>query len=145
MIELFAPDGTRMAVDSDTLVARLNAQAEISGTYTVLVSDSSPSGTGSYQLQLAKVPGGFTVPAGDEGGALADGVNTDGSIPVGDLDLWTFAAAPGDHITLQITELSGGAAFTPMIELFDPNGERKEFAQGALGATNETAIEVGGT
>ena len=44
-----------------TLVARLNAQAEISGTYTVLVSDSSPSGTGSYQLQLAKVPGSFTV------------------------------------------------------------------------------------
>jgi hypothetical protein len=144
-IELFAPDGTRVATNSNALVARLNHQAEFSGAYTVLISDSSPGGTGSYQLLLARVPASFVVPVGDEGGALADGVNTDGSIPVGDLDLWTFAAAPGDRITLQVTELTGGATFTPMIELFAPNGERLRTTNNATAATLVRAIEVGGT
>ncbi len=146
MIELFAPNGSRLAVDSNTLVARVDAQAETTGTYTVMVSDSSPSGTGTYQLQLVRVAGGsFALSPGDEGGALVDGVNSDGAIPVGDLDPWTFTAAAGDRVTIQLMELTGGASFTPRFELFDPKGERKRNAAGTLGATNETVIDLGGT
>jgi predicted RNA-binding protein with TRAM domain len=91
------------------------------------------------------VPGAFSVPVGDEGGALADGVDQDGVITSGDLDLWTFSATAGDRITLQLTELTGGAGFTPKIEMFAPNGERREFAQNATAATLDTAIELGGS
>ena len=124
-IELFAPDGTRLGTNSDAVVARLDVQAETSGTYTVLVSAQSPDANGGYQLQLAQVPESFVVPGGDEGGALADGVDTGGTNTVGDLDLWTFSASPGDHITLQITATSGGVNFKPMIELFGPDGAVK--------------------
>ncbi|HYT59746.1 MAG TPA: hypothetical protein VEL06_06220, partial [Haliangiales bacterium] len=145
MIELFAPDGARLGVGSGGQAARLDVQADASGTYTVLVSDANESGTGSYRLYLAHVPGSFFVPAGDEGGALPDGVDKDGTIFVGDLDQWAFTASPGDHITLQVTELTGGANFAPLIELFAPNGERKGVAQNASVATIDAAIEVGGT
>jgi hypothetical protein len=145
MIELFAPDGTRLGLDSGGVAARLDAQAGTSGTYTVLVSDFNQSGTGSYELHLAQVPGSSAAPAGDEGGTTTDGVNHDGVIPLGDFDLWTFAATLGDRVTVQITELTGGASFAPRIEVFAPNGERKGLAQNASVATLALAIEVGGT
>lgn len=144
-VELFSPDGTRLSVASDSLVARLDAQVPTTGTYTVLVSDANATGTGNYQLQLAQVPESFTVPAGDEGGALADNSDTNGTIAIGDLDLWSFTATAGDLITIQATELTGGATFAPMIELFTPDGTRKTFAQDASVATIEAAIETTGT
>ena len=145
MIELFGPDGSRIGADPGGVAARLDAQAAAAGTYTVLVSDAAQTGSGTYQLQLAQVPGVFTVPAGDDGGVLADGADQDGTIQLGDLDMWTFTAAAGDLINLQLTELTGGASFTPMIELFAPNGDRRGAAQGGAGAALEKAIEIGGT
>jgi hypothetical protein len=145
MLELFAPDGARLGVASDASVARLDVQADVSGTYTVLISDAGASGTGGYELRLAQVPESFIVPAGDEGGALPDGIDTNGTIGQGDLDLWTFTASTGDRITLQITELTGGASFTPMIEVFSPNGERKRATQNATAATLDIAVETVGT
>src|SRR5438445_11470624 len=64
-----------------------------SGTFTVLVSDSQNffyGGTGAYRLYFAQFPGAFVVPSGDEGGALTNGGNYDGTIQLGDLDLWSF-------------------------------------------------------
>jgi len=145
MIELFGPDGSRIGADHGVVAARLDSQAPVAGTYTVLVSDALQTGSGTYQLQLAQVPGAFTVPAGDEGGPLADGADQDGTIQLGDLDLWTFTAASGDLINLQITELTGGASFTPMIELFSPDGQRLREAQGGSGAALERVIESAGT
>ena len=145
MIELFAPDGTRLGVNAGAATARIDVQAVVGGTYTLLVSDSTQSGAGSYELHLAQVPESFVVSAGDEGGTLALGVDQDGNIPVGDIDLWTFTAVPGNRAVLQITELTGGAGFTPQIELFAPNGARKGIASGASAATLDTATEADGT
>src|SRR5262245_29945513 len=114
-IEISAPDGTQMGASAGGVAARLDLQAHVSGTFTIAVSDQTRTGAGTYRLQLARVPGPFTVPAGDEGGALTNGVNHQGTIDVGDLDLWTFTASPGDRIALQIGETSGAASFTPMI------------------------------
>ena len=52
-----------------------------------------PSGTGNYLLTLAKTPGTFIVPAGDEGGPMTNGANHPAVIHRGDLDQWTFTAA----------------------------------------------------
>lgn len=124
-------------------MARLDAQAHVGGTYTVLVSDFNQIGTGTYQLHLARVPAAFSVPVGDEGGALADAVDQDGAIVQGDFDLWTFTATLGDLVTLLATELTGGASFAPMIELFAPNGHRQRIAQGASTATLAACRKIG--
>ena len=145
MLELFAPDGTRLGVDSGGAVARVDVRAEVTGTYSVLVSDATRAGTGTYELRLAQVPGDFVVPTGDEGGGLADGQDQNGTISLGDLDRWTFSASPGDRVVVQITEVTGGAGFTPKIELFAPDGAFRAAKQDASAAAIDVAIETGGT
>lgn len=73
----------------------------------MLVSDSERAGTGTYQLQLAHLPGDLVVPAGDQGGALADETDAEGAITTGDFDLWSFNADAGDHVVVQLIELTG--------------------------------------
>lgn len=144
-LELFGPDGTRLGTESGGTVARIDAQAPTKGTYTAMVSALSPDGAGTYQLQLFQVLAALTVPTGDEGGPLADGVPQNGTITTGDLDPWTFTASVGDKISLQLTKVSGGASFSPQIELFGPSGERRNAGQGSSGVTLDTAIDVPGT
>src|SRR5690349_1600905 len=56
-------------------------------------------------------------------GVITNGLSHQGAIAVaGGINSWTFTAAAGDHMTLQIAKLSGGATFVPMIELFGPDG-----------------------
>jgi hypothetical protein len=145
MLELFGPDGARLGVQSGGLAARVDVQAPASGTYTALISDFSSAGGGSYELRLAQVPGGFAVPEGDDGGALVDAQNHDGTILLGDLDFWSFPAGLGDRIGIELTELSGGVAFTPMVALFGPDGRRMVVQQHATTVTLDTVIETSGT
>ena len=60
--------------------------------------------TGS--VLFAQFPGAPIVPSGDEGGRLTSGGNCDGTIQLGDWDLWTFTGNAGDRIVLR------GAALT---------------------------------
>src|SRR5204862_1107717 len=115
------------------------------GTFTVTVRDLNQTGTGTYRLRLAQVPGAFTVPVGDEGGAMSNGTNHQGTIEAGDLDLWTIAASAGDRIAVQIGEVSGGAAFAPMIEIFSPNGTRLGASSGAVAARLDLQAAASGT
>jgi hypothetical protein len=144
-LELFGPTGGRISGDSGVTAARIDAQAPYSGTYTILVSAVSPEAAGNYQLQLVQIPKALTVPNGDEGGALADGVDQAGTITTGDLDPWTFSASAGDRITLQLTKVSGGASFALQLELFTPDGNRRANGQGSSGITLNAAVETPGT
>lgn len=145
LLEVFGPDGTRLGLDDGNIASRVDVQGAADGTYTVQVSALTPDGTGSYQLQLVQAPGALTIPSGDEGGPLPDGTDQSGTISIGDLDPWTFSAAAGDRITLQLTKNTGGAGFTPQLELLGPNGERRSFSAGSSGATVDVAIESAGT
>jgi hypothetical protein len=106
LIRLVGPAGAQVGFDSGNLVAQVNATAPLSGTYTVLVSDSNinreASHAGSYLLTLFRTPAAFTVPAGDEGGAMTNGANHAGTIHIGDVDAWFFTANQGDFIALSI-------------------------------------------
>src|SRR5262245_64032360 len=99
------------------------AIAAPAGTNSVLsLHDALPS-FGTYQLTLAKTPGSFTVPSGDQGGAMTNGANHQGTIHLGSLDQSTVMAALGDSIALSMGEVSdtkGG--FVPWIWLRAPNG-----------------------
>jgi hypothetical protein len=138
-IRLIGPTGTLITSASGALAAQVAATAPLTGTYTVLVSDSAisrePSHPGTYILNMVKTNAGLTVPNGDEGGAMTNGANHAGLIGVGDLDGWTFNAAQGDYITLGIGEVLTSEIdplFQPWIRVLGPNGDLLNSAQGAL-------------
>jgi hypothetical protein len=126
-IRLVGPTGTQLGTNWGGLVGQITVTAPLTGTYTVLVAsnDGGFDDTGSYQLTLAKIPGTFTVPVGDEGGPMANGANHTGVIHIGDLDQWTFQAGQGDRIALSIGEVPMGEVdpgFVPWIRLYGPTG-----------------------
>ena len=92
----------------------------------MVVSDYSSGYAGaaavSYRLTLAKTGDPIVTAAGDEGGALTNGVMHIGTIDVGDLDVWTFNANSGDAITAEMGETVGGSTLTPVLWLYGPDG-----------------------
>src|SRR5205814_2329376 len=102
---------------SGALVAEFSVQATNAGTFSIAVSSIFGNG-GAYTQTLARIPGDFVVSPGDEGGPLTNGWKHNGTITLGDLDMWSFDANAGDSIVLRM----GSATFNPLIRLYGPNG-----------------------
>ena len=119
-------------------------KATSSGTFTVLVSDGGSGGvvgTGTYRLYFAKAPGAFVIPNNDDGGVLVPAGQYDGTVDLGDLDLWSFSANGGDDIVVQIMELTDdGNGFDPWIRLYGPDGKLLGSDSGSLAA--EVAVKA---
>jgi trimeric autotransporter adhesin len=138
-IRLIGPTGDLITSGQGALAAQVATEAPLTGTYTVLISDSAinrePSHAGNYILTMVKTNAALTVPNGDEGGPMTNGANHAGVVTVGDLDGWTFTAAQGDFIALSIGEVLESEIdplFVPWIRLLGPNGDLISSAQGAL-------------
>jgi hypothetical protein len=120
-IRLYGPTGSLLGSAgsgaSGALMEEIALQATNSGSFTV-VATAIGTGTGAYLLNLAKAPGAIYVAPGDEGGIMTNGWKYIGTMDVGDLDVWTFAANPGDTILLRMA----AAAFNPLIRLYGPTG-----------------------
>ena len=121
-IDLYGPDGALVTSaftdNTGNRDAWMSLRLTNGGTFTVVVSSYFLNNSGTYTLNLAKVPGAFVVSAGDEGGTLTNGVLQPGTIQLGDLDMWTFAANAGDSIQLRM----GTVGFVPNIDLYGPDG-----------------------
>jgi hypothetical protein len=120
-----------------------------SGTFTVVVSDAnlgfagdSIGNTGTYRLHLARVRCSFVV--GDEGGVLPTGVAQNGTIHVGDLDMWEFWANAGDNITLTMAQVTDDGNFNPWIRLYRPNGTLQSTVANASSATVNVVVTNSG-
>jgi len=137
-IEVFDPDGTRVASAFGDAVAASAVVAAKSGTYTALISDYRATGVGAYTLYFVHVPGA------NEGGALAASDVVSEQIDLGDLDTYTFQAAPGENIRLRVSDESGND-FVPTIEIFDPDGTRVASAFGAVVAASSLVAAKSGT
>ena len=113
-------DPSGAAVDSKfgSAVAESAFVAGSSGTYTVVVDDASSGGlsTGPYDLHFVRAPGA------NEGGALPNGGDLNGSLTVGDLDSYSFAANAGENIIIRMGDVNGTSMF-PWMRLFDPDGD----------------------
>jgi hypothetical protein len=119
-----------------------------SGTFLVVVGDDYDvyyPGAGIYRLTLAQIPGAFFISDGEEGGALLTNVNNDGTINVGNLDMWSFWADKGNGMVAQITSLTNiNGYFTPQIRLYGPDGTLLNTAVNATMATiSRTATNSG--
>ena len=105
-----------------------------SGTFGVLVSSFYPGGTGTYVLYLAKFPGAFIVPNGDQGGGMTGGTNYTGTLSLGDLDMWAFTACTRDLITLRLDSTN----FEGNFDLYGPTGALLKTAGGNATTWNLT-------
>jgi hypothetical protein len=124
-IRLYGPSGALVGVVgtgvSGNTDASLSVQVTNTGTFTVVASSFIGGGTGNYLINLAHMPAAFTVAPGDEGGTLVGGISQNGTIDLGDMDLWKFIACRAETITITCQKLSG-AAFTPRIRLYGRTG-----------------------
>ncbi len=139
-LNLYGPNGALLKTAASGVDAELNYTATNSGTFTARVRSYSPGGTGAYVLHLAQFPEPFIVPPGDEGGPMTNGGNHEGTISLGDLDLWSLAANAGDNIVLRL----GTTGFDGDLNLYGPNGALlKTVASGVDAELDYTATNSG--
>src|SRR5205085_2913304 len=127
---------TLLVNTSGALWAEGDFTAPATGTYTVLVNRTDGAdGVGTYALTLAQAPGGFVVPAGDDGGPIANGANVTGTILRGDLDQWTFPANAGDAVSVTASEVGANTPFQPGLRVHGPTGQLLVNTSGDISAT----------
>ncbi len=142
-IRLLDPLGVQVETNTGTNSTNVAHVAALNGTYRVLVDDPNADGTGTYRIYLARVPGAFVIPVGDEGGPLTNGDAHAGTIELGDLDIWTFEADAQDTVYAQLAEI-GNTSFDPFLLLYDAEG-RLVASNFGLTATNLTyQVALGG-
>ena len=146
-LRLYGPDGTLLGSEDSGVgvAAEIALTATNSGTFTVIVADGGYTGfggTGTYQLNYVKVPGNFTVSPGDEGGPLANGALTLGTISSGDLDAWTFDASAGDNVIARVGLLTSAGFFDPWLRLYGPDGSLLGAFDAGTGIDAEVALKA---
>ncbi|MHC1767999.1 MAG: hypothetical protein AB9869_27635 [Verrucomicrobiia bacterium] len=115
---------------SNSSSARLRYSPSESGAFTVLVDSAVPGGTGSYRVDYLRLPGEVPVPGGETGGSLENEGRHEGSITLGDLDVWTFEAGPGETVCLRAAQIFGADAFAPRVRIYDAGGSLVAAASG---------------
>src|ERR1017187_10155235 len=139
-LTLYGPNGALLKTTASGTDAELDYTATNSGTFTALVESYSSGGVGTYVLHLARFPGAFIVPAGDEGGPMTSGGNYAGTNSLGDLDMWSLTANAGDNIVLRL----GTVGFYGNLSLYGPNGALlKTTASGTDAELDYTATNSG--
>ena len=118
-LDLYGPNGALLKTaggnDFDWTLAYT---ATNSGTFTVLVSSFYQGDSGTYVLHLAQFPEAFIVTSGDQGGAMTGGTSYNGTLDLGDLDVWAFTACTGDLISLRLNSTN----FEGNLDLYGPTG-----------------------
>jgi hypothetical protein len=121
-IRLMTPNAVQQATANGAVAAEVSVVATNNGTFTVQIDGVVANATGQYRVTLAKTPGTVAVAPGDEGGPMTNGATHTGSIDVGDLDVWTLTANPGDSIIVRMGEITDSNTFTPWVRLYSPDG-----------------------
>jgi hypothetical protein len=144
-LDLYGPTGKLIATGGSgtagTRYALISVTATNSGTFTVVASSWYGNLSGPYTLYLAHIPEPFVVSPGDQGGTLTNGAASSGTIDVGDLDMWTFTANPGDSIVLRM----GGTNFNPQIDLYGPTGKLIDTGGNGVSGNRDALISVTAT
>jgi hypothetical protein len=125
----------------------VSIRATNSGTFIVVIGDGNGglSGSGDYRLTLARTGGSLEVSPGDEGGSLNVGVNPEGVIDVGDLDVYAFTTCKGENINLKLDELIDNGGFFPWLRLYGPDGVLLRSLSGATTAQIDLRATNSGT
>jgi hypothetical protein len=128
-LRVYGPDGALLGSNDPGSVwaAEVTLRATNSGTFTVVVADGSYyngdyGDAGTYQLSYVKAPGTLVISPGEAGGPLNSGVNPEGVINIGDLNVYTFTICKGEFISLSLNRLVNNGGFDPWLRLYGPTG-----------------------
>jgi len=144
--ELYGPSGNFITSSYASIVASaINAPASTTGTYTLVVSDftnsgtTGNSGTGSYNLFVTR----SALGAGAEAAVVPDGRATAGTVALGDLASYTFTATAGENLQVRVAKTSG--TLVPRYELYGPSGNfiTSSYASTVASAINAPASTTG--
>ena len=124
-LRIYGPDGAVVASESDFDGVDLDFIAPSGGTYYALVREGNVDAAMDYRLALAVLPGPQAADDfDDEGGPIASGQTLAGRIDRGDLDIYTFAADPGDQIAVALGDTDATTATAVRLSLYAPDGTR---------------------
>ncbi|HQL80029.1 MAG TPA: hypothetical protein PLU91_17640 [Verrucomicrobiota bacterium] len=135
-VRLYGPDGALLESSVSATVAEVTMRATNSGTFMVAAGDGNGGlfGSGDYRLTLARTGGSLEVASGDEGGPLIAGIDPEGVISFGDLDVYAFTICKGEHINLRLDELIDQGTFFPWLRLYGPDGALLQSLSGSATA-----------
>src|SRR5689334_20714163 len=92
--------------------------------------------TGRYTLFLLTITSALIAQGQNN---LVNGVASQDSLSSStQVKSWSFSANAGDHMTLTMTKLTGGAAFNPRLEVISPSG----FSQGVDTGTVAARLDL---
>ncbi|MEO1059415.1 MAG: pre-peptidase C-terminal domain-containing protein, partial [Actinomycetota bacterium] len=125
-VEVFAPDGTSIALDADTTAMGNEITIEslpATGTYTIVVSETDGDALGEYIIVATLTDPVIMPPPIGEGTDLVSGQTVTGDIdPAGDQDLFFINAAAGDDLLINVRETSN--FFTNIeVSVFGPDNQ----------------------
>jgi len=145
LVSVYAPNGALLGSaagpGSSSLDATVQVTAATNGTFRVAVSSYYGTGSGSYQVNLAKAPGAFVVSPGDEGGVMTNGAANPGVLSRGDIDMWSFEANSGDSIVLRM----GSPGYRPYFQIYGPRGALLGTAAGGGSGDQDAYISIRAT
>jgi hypothetical protein len=144
-IRVYGPDGA-LADEANSgnpgiRDVSLTLRAANSGAYIVVVSATFSGQVGGYTLQFVQAPGVFVTSEGDQGGPLQNGAVHAGTIPVGDLDVWSLDATAGDGLMIRM----GGPSLTPSIRVYAPDGALAGEASSGNPGVRDVALTIQAT
>lgn len=114
-IRLYRPNGTMICQNTSPDAAVVTCALDASGTYTVIATDSTGHGAGSYVLYLQDTANPTNATS------IAYGDNAPSTIPAGQVRTYTFSGTSGDRIVFRMAEAVWGA-LTPNVKIFNPSG-----------------------
>ncbi|OGW16910.1 MAG: hypothetical protein A3G93_08880 [Nitrospinae bacterium RIFCSPLOWO2_12_FULL_45_22] len=129
-MELYDAKGEKLGTGNN----RIEKRIETSGTFSIMVSDSSGSRTGGYGLIWQRL----NSPC--NGTSISCGQITSGSIDTAaEIDLYIFNASAGDELKIILDSKS--SSFSPYMELYDGNGTKLASSSSQIGKR----LDNGGT
>ena len=144
-LTILRPDGSAQISDSSELGTLLfvNSVSQ-AGTWTVRVFDGGSNDAGNFRLTVGVVPGAQS-PNDGNGGTITSGQRKDGTIDLGDLDVYSVALNAGDSPIATAALLSGGANFQPALDIYSPAGTHLTGNSSSLGTELAFTAATSGT
>lgn len=147
-LDLFRPDGTRLATDESTFGFELAVTLPTTGTYVAVMGDVAADEAGRYGLSMVRSSVGVGQQVGpllgdQEGGPLLSGEGRKGFLDLADLDVYTVQASAGDRILAGMNR--GNSSIEPKLYLFAPDGSVLASNNGTFGASVEAVAPTTGT
>ena len=134
-IELYAPNGSKLAEHEGSTLARLDvAGAPQTGTYILVAMDGFGTGTGGYGLSLQILKSACT----QNPIACTGDLNNESLNSVAAMNAYQFTASAGERIIVRMADAPGSSLY-PNIELYAPNGSKLAEHEGSTLARLDVA------